>query len=162
MCEAHATGEFFRGWRRKAGCVSLVLACVFAAAWIRSCNSLDYLYLRGMTNKWEWVLISGGQKFYVLPAMDLGTVTNAGRTQDEAKIYLLNRPFYLGGRYFLHSMTAKHVQGIFASMDAPVPILSMIPYWIVVAPLTLASAYLLLVKPRIAKPRVVVENVNLG
>ena len=28
--------DFFRGWRRRAGCVTLVMACVFAAAWLRS------------------------------------------------------------------------------------------------------------------------------
>jgi hypothetical protein len=29
-------GEFFRGWRRKVGVVTLVLSCVFAGLWIRS------------------------------------------------------------------------------------------------------------------------------
>jgi len=29
-------GDFFKGWRRKAGCVTLVMACTFAAAWVRS------------------------------------------------------------------------------------------------------------------------------
>lgn len=27
--------NYFRGWRRKAGCVTLVLACLFTAGWIR-------------------------------------------------------------------------------------------------------------------------------
>ena len=28
--------EFFRGWKRKLGVVSLVMACVFMAGWVRS------------------------------------------------------------------------------------------------------------------------------
>jgi hypothetical protein len=33
--------EFFRGWRRKIGVVTLVLACVFIGIWIRSKNLSD-------------------------------------------------------------------------------------------------------------------------
>ena len=28
--------EFFNGWRRKAGCVALVMACILAMSWFRS------------------------------------------------------------------------------------------------------------------------------
>ena len=28
--------EFFKGWRRKTGCVMLVMTCVLAAGWVRS------------------------------------------------------------------------------------------------------------------------------
>ena len=34
-------GEFFKGWRRKVGCVTLVMACVFAAGWVRSLAIFD-------------------------------------------------------------------------------------------------------------------------
>ena len=33
--------EFFRGCRRKAGCVTLVMVCVAAAGWVRSLYVLD-------------------------------------------------------------------------------------------------------------------------
>jgi hypothetical protein len=29
-------GEYFKPWRRKAGCMALLLACVFAIGWLRS------------------------------------------------------------------------------------------------------------------------------
>src|SRR5258708_4117292 len=32
---------FFHGWRRKAGCVALVMACVFTGIWIRSYRIVD-------------------------------------------------------------------------------------------------------------------------
>lgn len=38
--------EFFRGWRRKVGCVALVMACLVAIAWIRSMAVADHIYVR--------------------------------------------------------------------------------------------------------------------
>ena len=35
--------EFFRGWRRKVGCVTLVVACLLTAAWFRSRSEMDRL-----------------------------------------------------------------------------------------------------------------------
>jgi len=34
-------GESFKGWRRKIGVVTLVMACAFAAAWNRSRNTFE-------------------------------------------------------------------------------------------------------------------------
>lgn len=43
-------GEFFHGWRRKVGVVALVLACVVACAWCRSCLFLESIRIpRGDT-----------------------------------------------------------------------------------------------------------------
>lgn len=36
--------EFFRGWKRKVGVVTLVLACLLTAAWIRSSVIYDSVY----------------------------------------------------------------------------------------------------------------------
>ena len=35
--------ECFHGWRRKAGCVTLVMACVFMVGWARSTTTFDTL-----------------------------------------------------------------------------------------------------------------------
>jgi len=38
--------DFFKGWRRKIGVLTLGLACAFAAAWIRSevtCDSIQVI-----------------------------------------------------------------------------------------------------------------------
>ncbi len=37
-------GDFFRGWRRKAGCVTLVMACLAAGVWVRSFLIVDILH----------------------------------------------------------------------------------------------------------------------
>lgn len=39
--------EFFRGWRRKVGCVALVLACGFATGWMRS-YEYDWFEISGV------------------------------------------------------------------------------------------------------------------
>ena len=53
--------EFFHGWRRKAGCVTLALACVATGLWIRSYIVFDQLVLAGnllISNSgclvWNW------------------------------------------------------------------------------------------------------------
>lgn len=35
--------QFFKPWRRQAGCVMLVLACVFTAGWVRSQTKFDVI-----------------------------------------------------------------------------------------------------------------------
>ena len=42
-------GEFFKGWRRKTGCVTLVMACVLAVMWIRNTVASD-LFLVGQVS----------------------------------------------------------------------------------------------------------------
>src|SRR4051794_19488286 len=37
--------DFFKGWRRKLGCVTLVMACVFMAGWVRSIGISDWITL---------------------------------------------------------------------------------------------------------------------
>lgn len=33
--------EFFRGWRRKVGVLTLMMTCIFAAGWVRSFFTID-------------------------------------------------------------------------------------------------------------------------
>jgi hypothetical protein len=39
-------GEFFKGWRRRVGVVTLVMACVFMAGWVRSQSFGDVFRLK--------------------------------------------------------------------------------------------------------------------
>jgi hypothetical protein len=43
LAEGSAMSEFFKGWRRKAGCVSLTFALLFMAAWMRSTITWDQI-----------------------------------------------------------------------------------------------------------------------
>lgn len=37
--------QFFRGWKRKLGCVTLALACLFLVGWVRSISHIENVTL---------------------------------------------------------------------------------------------------------------------
>lgn len=84
--------KFFHGWRRKLGCLTLLLACVFAVGWVRSPFIQDAIHI---------------------PCDD--------------------------GDYFCE-IGQQRISFI------------RVPYWSIVIPMTLLSAYLLLSKPWPIKP----------
>jgi len=51
--------EFFHGWRRKAGCVALVMACLFMAGWVRSLSRIDLLTLATWNSFWRLTIEHG-------------------------------------------------------------------------------------------------------
>jgi hypothetical protein len=62
--------EFFRGWRRKAGVFTLVLACAVTALWVRSLSCCDHIHwvsgidevqiIESTSGLIQWEKISGG------------------------------------------------------------------------------------------------------
>lgn len=52
-------GDFFRGWKRKVGCVVIILAFVLAGGWIRSLLFVDNLILALRSVSWEVHSIEG-------------------------------------------------------------------------------------------------------
>jgi hypothetical protein len=121
---------FFYGWRRKAGCVTLVMACVLMGMWMRTTVVADYfsagavafgsarggIYWFGSlpTQSWEWEIISEEEL-----RSSSGDMTLAEMIKDEASTAGEDSVFY---GYVLYR-------------------------WVVL-PLTLLSAYLILRKPR--------------
>jgi hypothetical protein len=102
--------EFFKGWRRKFGVLTLLMACVFAAGWVRSLIVADRINFFGAQMlSWHGEIM---RCVAVLVRTQIGsqTVTSAQET----------------------------------------PIWT-IPYWSIVIPLTLLSAWLLLSNPKRSK-----------
>jgi len=111
-------GEFFKEWRRKTGCVALVLACVFAGEWVHSLTYFRWISFFEDENKMIlWTLFSQRGKLTVARA-------ESG--------YLSGPPlrFYMDG-------PVRQVANR-----------SGVPYCSIVIPLTLLSTYLLVAKPR--------------
>ena len=109
---------FFYGWRRKVGCVTLVLATMSIGGWIRSLLVSD---VAGIGNN-TFGSVRGGIWWYKTDDLDLwewGSETIDPNRWIDA------------GNYW--DLTSDHCA---------------IPYWSIVIPLTLLSAYLLLSKPR--------------
>lgn len=138
--------EFFRGWRRKVGVVTLMMACVFAAGWVRSLTSTD---------GFQWNL----------KAFGFGAMSTHNSV---AVIFgILDEPFgwslpeFMSGRFSTIDEQFKGLDwrwgfaGIRFGRD-PTPATSafvcVAAYSWVVLPLTLTSAVLLLKKPQQSTP----------
>jgi hypothetical protein len=143
--------EFFRGWRRKIGVGTLVMACVFAAGWMRSlmirdiiiysdprfqvslqaCPGIltvvifDHLRLRPMPNNFFW-------------NSDLLDATNKAMLPD------LKEPTW---NWFIGGVSLEYLFGSERS------VWFKIRYSSIVVPAAAVSAYLLLSKPRVTAPK---------
>jgi hypothetical protein len=49
-------GEFFKGWRRKTGCVTLVMACILSIGWARCFTQPERMIFR--TRNWTSLPLS--------------------------------------------------------------------------------------------------------
>jgi hypothetical protein len=79
--------EFFRGWRRKAGCVTLVTACVFVAAWGRHLVFQDRIDIPvGDSIIWAIALIDDGILFTEYTNIELTPGTFLYRHNDSIVI----------------------------------------------------------------------------
>ena len=96
-------GEFFRGWRRKAGLATLAMALLLMAGWMRSYMNQEYVYVHRTPSHYKIISYDGRLRW----------------VRDEMSYR----------QYELWS----------------------VPYWSLVLPLTLLSAWLILIKPRPAK-----------
>jgi len=150
-------GDYFKPWRRKIGVVTLVMACVFAAGWVRSLTFVEavdwQIYQSGVilgsidSHFGLFVVEDGKSNRFSYP--EWGTVEF--RTVEE----LVSE----GGTPVWHwQRFGFHVAAIFDRYSVYGLILA--PYWSIVIPLTLLSAYLLLSKPRVVKPKAIAEPIS--
>ena len=113
-------GDYFHGWRRKIGVVTLVMACVFAAGWVRSHWIADILQESDFGCHDEY-----GSKFGLLYFAESSDNDAVPKTlQFESKsVDATTEPIFWGG------------------------VVLVVPYFLVVVPLIVLSAYLLLSNP---------------
>ena len=145
----------FHGWRRKLGCLSLLMSLVLMGLWIRSRSTLDeyHLWKQQQTSvvvASEKACLVLGRLWNASPSVILGSyiemdrerTISGGRIVHAADLEIESR-WGSGGlelvkRYQQPPLSLKNIK-----LD-----LLIIPYWCVVWPLTLLSAWLLLSKPR--------------
>ena len=121
-------GEFFKGWRRKAGLVMLVLAMFVTFGWMRSYIIGDAIFLR--QHRTERVLSSLFGHVYWYKRE-------------------LSEP--IGLSIFWHTAETAYLRELNLNKDQVLPS-NAVPYWSLILPLTLLSAWLILAKPRKVKP----------
>ncbi|HEY4260232.1 MAG TPA: hypothetical protein VGM98_08730 [Schlesneria sp.] len=132
--------QFFHGWRRKAGVVALGLACVFMVMWLRSRAWYDVgeMSVNGHTHRFG--SLQGELMWLSYPAAKARPIRwMSGRVTDPGMM-LLDSNVSLFRSVAQHSSYA--MPSIFGLKQ------SAIPYWALTIPLTLLSAYLLLVPSR--------------
>jgi hypothetical protein len=144
--------SFFHGWRRKAGCVALVMACVFMGGWIGS-----------LTNNTTVALCDGPVIYYFSTGYHGLELETHAECPPRSAEYNSGFP-----RNFSQAQQPIELQTKFAGWKFQKPFLGIksaeirpfttdrwrvliIPYSYIVLPLTLLSAYLMLWKPR--KPK---------
>lgn len=154
--------SFFYGSRRKAGCVTLLLACVFAAGWVRSQGTRD-IYSAGsgvgvVSNEFRispsgifWSRVTalptqGGHNYPLSwnPGWRRISV-DSGEADDPIGLLSLGRSIK-----WRHHCCGTDI-GEFNDFVAPASVRVrwlLIPFWLPTCMLTLLSAYLLIRKPR--------------
>ena len=117
-------GEFFKGWRRKAGLGTLAMACVLAVGWMRSYT---------LAGDAAWFCIGNKQQLMVSLAGRVGweSYPVSGEAGWMVRSYNKSGPMFSEERLVL---ACCGLSGW------------VIPYWSLVLPLTLLSAWLILGK----------------
>lgn len=150
--------EFFRCWKRKTGSMALVMACTFAVGWLRSRVYADCIAPYRTESCNHWLASAQGQLkwFYVnLPKGWLVSVNPPRYSLSEP----VNRypdtelePIFGGVviSWYWHWQAWGFRFG-HCDVSGFEIVTWQVPYWSVVIPLTLLSAYLLLSKPRQSK-----------
>jgi hypothetical protein len=145
--------EFFRGWRRKGGCVTPVIACVLLGLWVRSLVIRDEIRLR--PNRWLHAFASAAGTlrwgtFGPLPAVTDGNdrlfeyTTKNVSDQDNNDVYWQQwRNEWRYGWAGFDFGAGYH----WTRSDVTISRWTA-PHWAIILPLTLLSAWQLLSKPK--------------
>ena len=125
-------GDYFQPLRRKIGVVTLLVACVFAALWIRGFAISDEF------NSTSWTRNSRGISFENGPSF----------------VYHLNRSSGQSERHVVDHNSMR-VQII---AETWIMEIFNVPQWSIAIPLTILSAWLLLSRQRLTKPTAISER----
>jgi hypothetical protein len=157
--------EFFKEWRRKAGCVTLAIACLLLAGWVRSEYRIDALSL--CCSSFTGI---GSRSILAKIGFTLFTSDEASYSQERLLSWVSGYPSGINNGIpnaegdFFGDVDVQHRQewlgfifaaGQFKQNISPTERFAtvLIPYWSIVIPLILLSAWLLLSKPRVVKPK---------
>ena len=160
-------GEFFKPWRRKAGLLTLVMALMLMAGWVRSpfvtdmiayskeVNSVDYWFSADSRLGWfglridpKRCLASNSTETFKGPAIPSWYTT---LTSQNRQTYAFLRSEW---RWFGFDVGKEEAGFAFDWV-----FYRTVPYWSVVVPLTVISAWLLLSKPRPSNQKKIPEPI---
>jgi len=134
--------HYLQGWRRKAGCIALLLACVFGYWWARSCFITDVLCIREK-NRYldaqllEFTSLFGSDQVHVVASSESHLLWLRRKDRNP------NEPFYTRD-----VASGDILDRLIPQANVGKPLVVMIPFPAIVMPLVLISACLLLSQPR--------------
>lgn len=140
---------FFNGWRRKAGVVALVMACVLCSGWLRSnlrdrSKFINKDFVRLVSNQRAVETLISRDGVITWMRLDYPVAGESGETELMPLIWLGKpRPEITFRSEFMGFCREQ-----FRTPDNTRIRRVMVPYWSLVLPLALLSAYLILWKPR--------------
>jgi hypothetical protein len=148
--------EYFRGWKRKVGVVTLMMACMSVIGWVKSHVYQD-----------DIEVCIGTELIYSLVTHDLEVclwrIRPLEESMSQCSFSWTSQPIDRRASPFFDEMRQQSVLGISYTRDDRSGLdryhFLIIPYWLIAVPLTLLSAYLILWKPR---KRVVLEERQSG
>ncbi len=150
--------EFFRGWRRKLGCVTLALACIVTTLWVRSLSRVDDVFfpfgneatlqlisqksaltVRKFVSRFRVGTAKAGPDRILLLGVFPPTKRSPGNvafSADEMNRSQLGTPYAWAFRF------GGLGQATFEDKELSLRVVIVtIPYWSIAIPLTLLSAY---------------------
>jgi hypothetical protein len=134
-------GEFFRGWRRKVGCVTLLMTLGFMAGWVRSLITMDELTVPGIRATHYLNSTDGTLGWWMrINDPNLGPSFQTRRSNSSEWASVLEQ-------IDIHWTFKWCGFGCGESHRNQLQIW-MMPYWSIVMPVTALSAYLLFVNSR--------------
>ena len=137
---------FFHGWRRKAGVVTLVMACALMGGWIRSYASVDSIFVN-TGNGQRRLQSEGGYLIWSSGGFEPAGSSFGFESRLFTPIEFIEpNELWVDWRFRcpgirVGTMPSGHAPNGFVR-------LSLVAYLMFVFPLTLLSAYLILWKPR--------------
>ena len=142
-------GDYLKPQRRKMGVLTLTMACVLTAGWVRSFSVVDQFAVPLQENgQFNFESNSGG----------LITIGCINKTIERPILGWMPIPVHLCPAERFPVVWKFLLPGIrYGDLQFTVAVVGRIVsirYWSIVIPLTLLSAWLLLSKPRVAKPSV--------
>jgi len=157
-------GEFFKGWRRRFGLLTLVMACVCMVLWVRAnSTTIDVFSFPTGSRSWQ-LLISDRAGMNWLRLNDSKGVDLRSPFYDSEPVslgilasYDINWGWKWCGFQIGNGNDAKSgwrerflKNGAFRTsvFEGQISSIVLFPHWALMLPLTLLSAYLLLSKPR--------------
>ncbi len=166
-------GDYFKPWRRKIGVMMLLMACVFAAGWVRSLDGVNRFSMKDQDYRLNWFASFNGSIFWqrVVPldASKWSTQINEYAVElfDE---YASSVAEYLFGailsnedqfqwKYRFLGFEIGETQHDGSMGAVRVTIWKLSYSWLVI-PLTLISCWLFLSKPRRSESKSPIEPVT--